>query len=102
MRIDWSATAVADLQSLRDYIAQDSPYFARRFTERIIAAVAKLKDFPKIGRNVPEARRNGVRELIFQGYRIVYLIEPERILILTIVHGSRDLMRRARKPWEVD
>jgi plasmid stabilization system protein ParE len=51
-----------------------------------------LADFPKIGRTVPEAAgREDVRELIFQGYRIIYLTQPKRVFIVTIIHGSRDL-----------
>ena len=102
MPIEWTAVALADLHDLRDYIARDSPFFARQFTERIIGAVEKLEDFPDIGRTVPEAKRNDVRELVFRSYRIIYLIEQERIRILTVVHGSRDLATRERKPWDVD
>jgi len=32
-----------------------------------------------------------VRELVYQGYRIIYLTRPEWVFIVTIIHGSRDL-----------
>jgi addiction module RelE/StbE family toxin len=93
--IEWSRRARTDLRELKAYIAKDSPYYGRRFTERIIASVEKLADFPKIGRRVPEAEgREDVRELIYQGYRIIYLTHPERVFIVTIVHGSRDLAEK--------
>jgi len=39
---------------------------ARRFTDKIIASVEKLIEFPKIGRVVPEAEgRDDIRELIY-------------------------------------
>ena len=74
--IEWSSRqARADIRALKAYIAKDSPYYPRRFTERVIASIEKLKEFPKIGRPVPEAEgREDVRELIYQGYRIIYLI----------------------------
>jgi addiction module RelE/StbE family toxin len=98
--IEWSRRARTDLRELNAYIAKDSPYYARRFTERIIASVEKLDDFPKIGRRVPEAEgREDVRELIYQGYRIIYLTRPEPVFIVTIVHGSRDLAGKDVKPW---
>jgi toxin ParE1/3/4 len=62
----------ADIRDLKAYIAKDSPYYARRFIERIIASVEKLAEFPKIGRAEAEGR-DDVRELIYQGYRIIYL-----------------------------
>ncbi len=75
MVIEWSLRARTDLRDLKAYIAKDSPYYARRFTERIIASVEKLVDFPKIGRPVPEAEsRDDVRELIYRGYRFFLAI----------------------------
>lgn len=99
--IEWSRRARTDIRDLKTYIAKDSPYYARHFTERIIASVEKLKQFPKIGRVVPEAEdRDDVRELVYQGYRIIYLIRPEHIFIVTIIHGSRDLAAKKVKPWD--
>ncbi len=74
MKINWSARSRSDMQQLKNYIGQHSPHYAKRFIARIIASVEKLAKFPDIGRKVPEAEeRNDVRELIFQGYRIIYL-----------------------------
>lgn len=100
--IEWSLRARTDLRDLKAYIAKDSPYYARRFTERIIASIEKLVDFPKIGRPVPEAEsRDDVRELIYQGYRIIYKIQAGGVFIVTILHGSRDLASKEVKPWDV-
>jgi plasmid stabilization system protein ParE len=64
--------------------------------------VLKLAEFPKIGRAVPEAEdRDDVRELIYQGYRIIYFTRPERVFIVTIIHGSRDLATKQVSPWDV-
>lgn len=77
MVIEWSLRARTDLRDLKAYIAKDSPYYARRFTDRIIASVERLVDYPKIGRPVPEAEsRDDVRELIYQSYRIIYKTQP--------------------------
>ena len=102
MVIEWSRRARTDIRDLKAYIAKDSPYYARRFVERIIASVERLAEFPKIGRTVPEAEgRDDVRELIYQGYRIIYLTRPDRVFIVTIMHGSRDLAAKEVKPWDV-
>ena len=102
MLIEWSHRAQADIRDLKSYIAKDSPYYARQFTERVIASVEKLEEFPEIGRPVPEAEgRDDVRELIYQGYRIIYCTIPERIVIVTILHGSRNLAAKDIKPWDV-
>jgi toxin ParE1/3/4 len=56
-------------------------------------------DFPEIGRRVPEAEGENVRELIFQYYRIMYCVEPQNILVLAVIHGARDISQKKLKPW---
>lgn len=102
MRIVWSDVAEADLDQLYDYIARDVPYYAEQFLDRLIEAVAVLKEHPQLGRQVPEAEdREDVRELIYQSYRIIYLVDRAQVSILTVIHGSRDLAGQAAKPWEI-
>ena len=61
-----------------------------------------LETFPDLGREVPEAEeREDVRELIFQGYRIIYLRQADLIYIVAVIHGSRDLSGMENKPWDV-
>jgi toxin ParE1/3/4 len=101
MAVEWSARAHTDLRELRAYIAHDSPHYARQFVEKILKAVEALTDHPQIGRKVPEADRDDIRELIFQNYRIIYRIKSEHVYIVTVLHGSRDLGGQAPKPWDV-
>ncbi len=83
-------------------IAKDSSFYAWQFIERIFEAAKKLDVFPELGRKVPEAEdREDVRELIFQGYRIIYLYHADQIYIITVIHGSRDLSSMENKPWAV-
>lgn len=101
MKIEWTEPALLDLESIQDYIKRDSEYYAILFIERIIEAVESLEKFPEIGRSVPEAEEENIREILFYNYRIMYRVEIERILILTIIHGARDLSQKKPKPWEV-
>ncbi len=101
MKIEWTEPAISDLQHIRNYIAKDSEYFSARFVEKIISRIDVLPDFPEMGRGVTEADDKSIRELIYQKYRIMYRIEKERILILAIIHGGRDLNIIETKPWEI-
>jgi toxin ParE1/3/4 len=67
----------------------------------VILSVERLLQFPKLGRVVPGAQDENIRELICGNYRIVYRIAAERIEILTVVHGSKELTKRQAPPWEV-
>lgn len=101
MKLQWTEPALSDLESIRDYIKWDSEYYANLFVERIIDAVERLINFPELGRRVPEAEKENIRELLFHNYRIIYRVETECILILTIVHSARDLSRTRYKQWEI-
>ena len=101
MKIEWSPRAERELTQLRNYIAQDSPFYARQFTERLILAVERLASMPHSGRTVPEAgHQDTIREVIFQGYRIIYRINDKQFLqIVTVLHGTRDLVGM-EPPWQ--
>ncbi len=101
MKLEWTEPSILDLENTRQYIAKDSEYYAARFVARILEAAETLPHHPFIGRAVPEADSDAIRELLFQNYRIIYRSEPERIAILTVIHGSRDLSRFEPKPWDV-
>lgn len=101
MKIEWTRPALLDLESIRDYIRRDSEYYADRFVEKIIEAVESIKKFPKMGRAVPEAEEESIREVLLHNYRIIYRVESDRILVLTIIHGARDLNQRRTKPWDI-
>ncbi len=98
MRIEWTEPAVIDLENIRDYISRDSEYYGLIVVERIFDAVEKLSRFPNIGREVMEVNDPKIREILLYNYRIIYKVDEDYILILTIVHGTRDL--RNIKPWE--
>jgi len=54
-----------------------------------------------MGRTVPEVEEETIRELLLHNYRIMYRVEADRILVLTVIHGARDLSQRKPKPWNI-
>jgi toxin ParE1/3/4 len=96
MKLFWTEPAIQDLRDLRDYIAADSDFHAADFIASIITRAERLTTFPMIGRIVPEAQREIIREILFRSYRIV----GERVDVLAVIHGSRDLWGQEPKPWE--
>ena len=89
VRIEWTDRSLEDLNEIRGYIARDSKSYANLFVKKLYDAVQKLKEFPNIGRFVPEVNILSVREIIFQNYRIIYRNMIDYIEIITIFHGSR-------------
>ncbi len=99
MRVEWSELANEDLAYYVEYISRDSVFYANQFAERIVLATRRLSDFPKSGREIPEADDELWREIIVQGYRVMYHLDPDRVLILAVIDGSRDLTNSKNQPW---
>ena len=87
--VRWTPQAADDLESITDFIAQDSPYYARLFATDIINAVERLSSFPNLGRMMPEKNDPIIREIIFGDFRIVYRGNANQVELLTIHHGAR-------------
>ena len=100
MKVEWSDCARDDLDDLVRYISRDSAFYARRFAERIVLSTRRLQRFPESGRMIPEAEDKTLREIIVQGYRVMYRLEPDRVLVLAVMHGSRDVAGVTDKPWD--
>jgi toxin ParE1/3/4 len=92
-KLIWTEPALSDLQAIFDYISKDSEYYASVFIGEIIKSAEKLTDFPEIGRIVPEYQQNDIREILVQSYRVIYQLEQNQILILTVIHGRRELTK---------
>lgn len=91
-KIDWTPQARNDLVAIAEYIAQNSPKYAKIQVQRIRERVGQLRKYPNSGREVPEYRRNDIRELILGNYRIVYQFDSKNnVAILTIHHAARML-----------
>jgi len=100
MRVEWSDCARDDLDDLVRFIGRDSELYARRFAERVVLATRRLQAFPESGRMIPGADDKALREIIVQGYRVMYRLETNRALVLAVMHGSRDVGGIAGKPWD--
>jgi len=101
-KIIWTEPAVHDLSEIAEYIGRDSQHYAARIVQAVYGLAENLSMFPLKGRIVPEFGQENLREIIYQSYRIIYKIEPERLAILSIVHTSRDLIELPQKePWDI-
>jgi len=89
MKIVWSKNAVSRIEDIAANITKDSPSASQKWKRKIYEEVQRVIKFPKIGRIVPEANRDEVREIFHGIYRIIYLIESKRISILTVRHGRQ-------------
>jgi addiction module RelE/StbE family toxin len=87
--VRWTPQAVDDLASIRGFIERDSPRYGRVVAQRLFDATQRLEAFPRSGRVVPELRRDEMREIIVGDYRIVYRLDSEVPIVLTVFRSSR-------------
>ena len=87
--------AAEDLEELIAYIdSHDSPASADRVLDRIEKAMAGLSEKPERGAYPKELSTIGVREyreIFFKPYRIIYRVLGNKVLVLLIVDGRRDM-----------
>ncbi len=89
MNVRFHRTALADLQRIRNWIAEDSPRAADHVILRIDQSISLLESFPRIGRTglVEDTREISVPNTPY----IVVYTEPDayEIWILRIIHGRQ-------------
>ena len=87
----WTPRARADLKDIYDYIAEDSPINAKRVVNKILDKAEPLVDLPAIGKIVPEANNDLLREINVQSWRIIYHVHNSQISIVTVIHKRRHI-----------
>lgn len=93
MTVHWTETAIAHLQSIRDYIARNSPGYAQALADRITRRTEGLVGSSLLGAEVAEYADESIREVLEHPYRVIYRVAPDRLEILAVVHGARRLPR---------
>ena len=93
-RIVWAAPALRDQEEILDYLFQDSPAGAVRFLDQVDEAVRRLASLPRLGWVVPELERHQVvryREVVLSPWRLIYRVEPDRVYVLAVIDGRRNV-----------
>jgi len=89
MRVRWTPPAVADLQSISEYLREHHPKYRQPTMRKMYEKIRALKDMPYLGR---PGRIEGTRELLFPPlpYVAVYRVHNESIEIWRIYHTSQE------------
>lgn len=85
MKLTFSESSIADLESLREFIAKNNPEAAERMSLRLRQLIGNLILHPDMGRLVPELPN--VRELVAGNYVVRYMRE-DTVVILRVWHGK--------------
>lgn len=91
MRLRYERGALADLEEIFAYIAQDNPHAAARLAARIEEVAARIAETPYMGE---ATRKSNFRRFPVGNYLIVYEVGQDEVVVHYIRHGAR------RRPWE--
>jgi toxin ParE1/3/4 len=89
MRVRWTENAIDHLANIYEYIAFNSPTYARRMIDRITRRSEQIAEHALSGRKAPEFDAEDIREVIEKPYRIIYRIKPGQIDVIAVIHGAR-------------
>ena len=91
MRIVYTPEAIADLQRLRDFIAEHDPAAAQKTARALLRSIRRIAEHSRIGHPVEKAPDPEVmRDLIARKYVIRYLVGKKQICVLRVWHEKED------------
>jgi toxin ParE1/3/4 len=95
--IVWSLSALEDISEIGLYIERDSAHYAEVIVNLLYSRVDRLVKFPLSGREVPELDSVNMRELIVEGFRIIYEVKNDLVGIIAVINGRQDIRRKLLK-----
>lgn len=89
-RVDWSASALEDVEALFDYVAEHvSLWDADNLCSRLLRSTDRLAEFPRLYEAAPQYGE-GVRRISLSGQHVLYEVDDaaQTITVLAVV-GQR-------------
>jgi|SRR5580765_864962 len=90
-KIEWSISALSDLDEITEYIAFDNPVAADRLNQRILDHVHQLKKHPESGSFPQELERSDIRQIVEPPCRVFYRFDGKTVLIVHVLRSERML-----------
>jgi len=91
MRVIWTPEAQGHLDGVYQYLKRDAPFYAQGVVDKLTRRSQQLIDHPHSGRIVPAYDDRNLRELIVFPYRLIYRVKTDRIDVIAVFHGARQL-----------
>ncbi|MGE4397320.1 MAG: type II toxin-antitoxin system RelE/ParE family toxin [Sulfurimonas sp.] len=89
MNIRFEESFINSLALKLKYIAKDSPRAARKFKNELFALCKDISDMPYKHRKSIYHDDENIRDLVFKGYTVVYMIEDEIISVFALIHHEK-------------
>jgi plasmid stabilization system protein ParE len=83
--------ALADMDEIISFLADDHPVAAAAILERLERAFERLARFPGLGHTRPDLTTREMRFYAEAPYVIVYRVNSESLVVLRVLHAARDV-----------
>lgn len=90
-RLIWTDPALADLETIADYIALDNPEAAKRLVRKAFEKVELLATFPEMCPHPHDLPDSRYRHLSLPPLRIFYRVEDDVVFIVYIMRSEKRL-----------
>jgi plasmid stabilization system protein ParE len=94
--VTWSPEALKDVEEIGEFLERSSARYASAVVSGLLDTARKLRRFPSSGRVVPEVGEQTLREKFAHGYRLIYRIVGQQVIIVAVIHGKRQF------PFEIN
>jgi toxin ParE1/3/4 len=93
MKAHLSLPAETDIQGIWNYIAQSNRAAADRVEQSIHASIEELAEKPNLGHFRDDVAPRIYRFHRVYSYLIIYKVEEDKLTVMRVIHGARDLPR---------
>jgi toxin ParE1/3/4 len=97
-KIIWTKQARNNLAEIKNYIALDSLYYAKRIIYLIYQSCNQLIAQPEIGMALYKQDSYILRRVLIKKYRVIYTIHSQAIYIIAVYHQARMLPAKFDMP----
>jgi len=84
VKINFSKKSKTYLKEIKSHISKNSSTLALDYVSKLIHRIVKMLQYSKIGKINTVYNDENIRELFLDGYKIIYKINPNSILVLMI------------------
>lgn len=89
MNIRFEESFINSLALKLEYIAKDNHRAARKFKNELFASCKDISHMPYKHRKSIYHDDENIRDLIFKGYTVVYMIEDETIFVFALIYHEK-------------
>jgi plasmid stabilization system protein ParE len=80
-----------DLRALRASRAEWSAESANQLVFSLLRRLGQIREFPRSGRVIPEFQIQNLREVLEQGYRLLFEVFPDRVEVFGVISSRQEL-----------